>query len=71
MKRRALVKKSLMPVTIAGPTPEPGAKIERDGVEAGEMRSSMAGTGMALLRHDLLDGELTSGAARITPRRTR
>jgi folate-binding protein YgfZ len=69
MKRRALVKKSLMPVEIDGPAPEPGTKIERDGIEAGEMRSSAAGLGMALLRHDLLDGELRSGAARIIPRR--
>jgi folate-binding protein YgfZ len=69
MKRRALVKKSLLPVEIDGPAPEPGAKIERDGIEAGEMRSSADGLGMALLRHDLLDGELRAGAARIVPRR--
>jgi folate-binding protein YgfZ len=69
MKRRALVKKSLVPVAIEGPAPEPGTKIERNGTEAGEMRSSADGLGMALLRHDLLDGELKAGATRITPRR--
>ncbi len=68
MKRRDLVKKRLMPVAIDGPTPEPGAKIMRDGVEAGEMRSAAGDVGMALLRLDLADGPLTSGAARLSVR---
>lgn len=67
MKRRALVKKRLVPVAIEGPAPEPGAKIMRDGVEAGEMRSVAGSVGIALLRLDLADGPLVAGTARLAP----
>lgn len=71
MKRRDLVKKQLMPVTIMGTPPEPGTKILRGDVEAGEMRSSKDGVGLAMLRLDLIEDAdgLTAGAARIVPRR--
>lgn len=49
-KYRGLVKKRLFPVRIDGPTPEPGAIVTLDGHEAGEMRSSRDGVGLALLR---------------------
>ncbi len=68
MKRRGLVKKRLVPVAIEGPAPEPGAKIMRDGIEAGEMRSAAGGMGIALLRLDQLEGPLTAGAARLVAR---
>jgi hypothetical protein len=70
MKRRALVRKRLMPVAIEGPAPEPGTIVMRDGIEVGEMRSAAGGAGLALLRLDLVDGAATlaAGKARITPR---
>ena len=70
MKRRALVRKRLMPVAIEGPAPEPGTIVMRDGIEVGEMRSTAGKAGLALLRLDLVDGAATlaAGEARITPR---
>jgi folate-binding protein YgfZ len=72
MKRRDLVKRRLMPVKIDGVAPEPGTKILRGAIEAGELRSSRDGAGLALLRIDMAEsaGGLTAGAARIVPRRT-
>jgi folate-binding protein YgfZ len=49
-KYRGLIKKRLFPVQIDGPAPEPGAIITLDGHDAGEMRSSRDGIGLALLR---------------------
>jgi hypothetical protein len=70
MKRRDLTKKRLMPVKIEGEAPEPGTKILRGTVEAGELRSSRDGAGLALLRLDMAESAdtLTAGAARIVPR---
>jgi hypothetical protein len=70
MKRRDLVKKLLMPVRIEGEAPQPGTKVLSGEVEAGELRSSREGRGLALLRLDLArDGaSLTAGGARIVPR---
>ncbi len=66
---RALIKKRLMPVLIEGATPEPGQALTLDGRDAGEMRSVAGTRGLALVRLDALKGEgnLTAGAARITP----
>jgi folate-binding protein YgfZ len=68
-KYRGLIKKRLFPVRIAGPTPEPGAIITADGHEAGEMRSSRDGIGLALLRLETVshDGKLIAGPAAIIP----
>jgi folate-binding protein YgfZ len=49
-KYRGLVKKRLFPVRIDGPAPAPGTIVTLDGSEAGEMRSSRDGIGLALLR---------------------
>ena len=67
-KYRGLIKKRLFPVRIDGPAPEPGAIVTLDGKEAGEMRSSRDGTGLALLRLEAVgkDG-LTVGDARLFP----
>jgi len=51
-KYRGLIKKRLMPVQIDGPAPAPGTIVSADGREAGEMRSSRDGLGLALLRID-------------------
>ena len=50
MKYRGLVRKRLMPVTFEGAAPSPGTRIRLGEREAGEMRSSEDGRGIALLR---------------------
>ena len=50
IKYRGLVKKRLLPVRIEGPVPPAGTSIERHGKEAGVMRSSVEGIGLATLR---------------------
>ncbi|HXV24923.1 MAG TPA: folate-binding protein [Alphaproteobacteria bacterium] len=71
MKHRALVKRSLFPVRIEGPAPEPGTPILLDGEEAGVMRSSREEYGLALLRLEKVEQAkgrpLAAGAARIRP----
>ncbi|MFL1463955.1 YgfZ/GcvT domain-containing protein [Roseococcus sp. DSY-14] len=47
---RGLVKRRLVPVRIEGAPPPRGTPVLLDGAEVGEMRSSHAGRGMALLR---------------------
>lgn len=66
---RALIKKRLMPVTIDGATPAPGEALTVDGRDAGEMKSIAGARGLALIRLDAWKGggNLTAGAARITP----
>jgi folate-binding protein YgfZ len=67
---RGLLKKRLAPVLLDGPAPEPGTLILRDGREAGEMRSSRDGIGLALLRLEALEGEsgpLLAGDTSIRP----
>lgn len=74
-KHRGLVKRRLLPVVFDGPSPLPGAAIFMEGREAGEMRSSRDGHGLAILRIDAVergDGktiELTAGETKITPHR--
>jgi len=68
-KYRGLIKKRLLPVQIDGPAPPPGTVVTAAGKEAGEMRSSQDGIGLALLRLDALDQPLAAAAARLTPRR--
>jgi folate-binding protein YgfZ len=70
-KYRGLIKKRLMPVQIDGPAPAPGTIVSADGREAGEMRSSRDGLGLALLRIEpvLAGKELTAGEAAINPMR--
>ena len=70
-KYRGLIKKRFFPVRIAGPAPQPGSPVTLDGKEAGEMRSSSAGFGLALLRLDAVAGDrpLEAGAARLSPLR--
>ncbi len=68
-KYRALIKKRLMPVRIAGPAPPFGAIIEQDGKEAGEMRSSQGDVGLALLRLEALsnaEGDLGVAGSTLT-----
>src|SRR5215472_2546259 len=67
-KYRGLIKKRLFPVRIDGPAPEAGALVMQDGHEAGEMRSSRDGVGLALLRLETIGkGRLTAGDATVSP----
>jgi hypothetical protein len=73
-KYRGLIKKRLLPVTIAGPLPAPGTPVLLGTEDAGEMRSASDGMGLALLRLEALgaasaEKPLTAGQARLTPRR--
>jgi tRNA-modifying protein YgfZ len=62
MKYRGLVRKRLMPVSFEGAPPEPGTIIRLDGRDAGEMRSSAEGIGLALLRLDQVAKAKDAGA---------
>jgi hypothetical protein len=70
MKYRALVKKQLMPVSVAGPMPAPGTAIMLGDDAVGEMRSGRDGAALALLRLDALEkAPLRAGEATVTPRK--
>lgn len=60
-KYRGLIKKRLMPVTIQGTAPDPGAVLLLDGAEAGEMRSSTGTQGLAVVRLDTLERAAAEG----------
>ena len=68
---RGLVKKRLLPVKIDGGAPPPGTALTVEGKDAGEMKSSADGHGLALVRlatwRAAPQGILTGGAARLTP----
>ncbi|MHA1153091.1 MAG: CAF17-like 4Fe-4S cluster assembly/insertion protein YgfZ [Alphaproteobacteria bacterium] len=68
-KYRALIKKRLLPVTIEGPTPEPGTQVTTAGKDAGVLRSSVDGVGLALLRLEHLEAPLVAGEARLTAKK--
>jgi tRNA-modifying protein YgfZ len=70
-KYRGLIKKRLFPVRIDGPAPPSGTMVTLDGKDAGEMRSSRDGMGLALLRLEAVAAAkpLSVGAARLTPLR--
>jgi folate-binding protein YgfZ len=73
MKYRGLVRKRLLPVVLKGPRPEPGTIIRLGEREAGEMRSSIDGRGLALLRLDRIaeadqaGTPLSAGATEVVP----
>jgi tRNA-modifying protein YgfZ len=71
-KYRGLIKKRLFPVAIDGPAPEPGTLVMLEGQEAGEMRSSRDGLGLALLRLETVEAgqPFSAGAATLRPLRT-
>jgi folate-binding protein YgfZ len=66
---RGLLKRRLVPVTVAGAMPAPGTPVLRDGAEVGAMRSGRDGMGLAVLRLEALSsGGLACGEATLTPR---
>jgi tRNA-modifying protein YgfZ len=68
-KYRGLIKKRLFPVRIDGPPPPPGTMVTLDRKDAGEMRSSREGFGLALLRLEAVAAArpLAADAATLTP----
>jgi tRNA-modifying protein YgfZ len=70
-KYRGLIKKRLFPVHIDGPAPAPGTMVTADGRDAGEIRSSRDGTGLALLRLEATSEgrKLVADAATLVPLR--
>ena len=73
MKYRGLAKKRLMVVALEGEAPPPGTPILLNGRDAGELRSTRDGVGLALLRLEQVEeaarGEapMTAGDARVRP----
>ena len=73
MKYRGLVRKRLLPVALKGPRPEPGTIIRLGEREAGEMRSSIEGHGLALMRLDRIaeaaqeSAPLCAGTTEVVP----
>ncbi len=70
-KYRGLIKKRLFPVRIDGPAPPPGTIVMMEGRDAGEIRSSHEGFGIALLRLDAVSESrtLSADAATLVPLR--
>jgi len=70
-KYRGLIKKRLFPVRIDGPPPEPGTIVRSDGKDAGEIRSTRDGLGLALLRLEAVaaNGGLNAQGANLKPLR--
>ncbi len=64
-KYRALIKKRLLPVEIEGASPEPGTAILSGSREVGVLRSTVDGLGMALLRLESLEDDLSAGEAKV------
>jgi len=66
---RGLVKKRLLPVTIDGPPPPPGSPLMTGDRQTGEMKTSLKGQGLALVRLDALNsGEpFTFETTQLTP----
>ncbi len=58
-KYRGLIKKRLVPVTIDGDAPASGAAVLSGDKNVGEMRSSNANRGLALLRLEALENDST------------
>jgi len=66
-KYRGLVKRRLVPVRIDGTIPFPGSPLLHNGRDVGTMRSARDQLGLAVVRLEALESELTSDAARVTP----
>ncbi len=65
MKHKTELRKGLARVTIVGPAPPPGTELRRDGVAVGTLYTSAGGRGLAYLRFDRAEGEMTAGEARV------
>jgi tRNA-modifying protein YgfZ len=66
-KYRGLIKRRLLPVRLERPGIPAGTPIFSDGQEVGTLRSSQGGLGLATLRLDALEKNLSADGARIIP----
>lgn len=64
MKHKTELRKGLVPVRVVGAAPI-GTPILAGGREVGTLYSQAGGMGLAHLRFDLAEGEMTAGAARV------
>jgi folate-binding protein YgfZ len=67
MKHKTELRKGLLRVRVEGPAPPPGSEIRAGGKVAGTLLSVADGAGLAYLRFDRAQGELTAGEARVRP----
>lgn len=65
MKHKTELRKGLARVSVEGDPPPPGTPIVSAGKPAGTLYSVAAGQGLAHLRFDRADGDLTAGEARV------
>ena len=70
-KYRGLVKKRLIPIRIDGETPSPGQVIEQDGKNVGELRSVSGNLGIAIIRLEALEKDISlrAGDSFIIPKK--
>jgi folate-binding protein YgfZ len=64
-KYRGLVRKRLFPVKVNGPLPAPGAAVQLDGRDVGEVRSGAGDRAIAMLRIEAARGMLIADKARL------
>ena len=65
MKHKTELRKGLVRVRVEGPPPPEGSEIRAGGKVAGTLLSVADGQGLAYLRFDRAEGELTAGGARV------
>jgi folate-binding protein YgfZ len=65
MKHKTELRKGLVRVTVEGEAPPAGAEIAASGKPAGALYTVQDGAGLAYLRFDRAEGDLSAGAARI------
>ena len=65
MKHKTELRKGIVQVTISG-NAEPGDEIKKDGKAVGTLYSVSNNKGLAYLRFDRADGEMTAGEATLT-----
>jgi len=61
MKRRGVIKNRMLPLTLDGPAPNPGAEVLNGERRAGEVTTASGNAAMALMRLDRSEGVLTIG----------
>lgn len=65
MKHKTELRKGLVRVAVEGEAPPPGTEIAAHGKPAGALYTVQDGAGLAYLRFDRAEGDLSAGAARI------
>lgn len=65
MKHKTELRKGLARVRVDGPAPAPGTEIMAGDRPAGTLYSVAGGEGLAYLRFDRSEGEMTAGTARV------